>query len=71
VAEVKVFFLPNPKDDPEYDQGYHYALEVRFSTGDVLNRWTFRTASHAQQEMKRLEEQLRMPSVDGSPVIPC
>lgn len=69
---MKVYLIANPKDDPEYAEGYHYALEVRFSTGEVLNRWTFRTAEHAQREQKRLALQLLMPEIYvGEGPIPC
>jgi len=69
---TKVVVIANPRTDPEYAEGYHYALEVR-EGDEVIHRWTYRTFGHAEQERQHVARWFYLPTsvLEGEGSIPC
>lgn len=69
---TKVVAIANPRTDPEYAQGFHYAVEVRDSEKGLIHRWTFRTYAHAEHERKHVASWYYLPTSvlhDSGPIV--
>jgi hypothetical protein len=68
---VKVVILHIPPEHDEAAEGFTHAVEVQSSTGEVANRWTFRSQQHAERERNRIVSWFHIPEERGGRPVIC
>lgn len=69
---TKVTVRQLDRSEPDYEHGYHYAVEVRDGSGELVHQWTSLSYSHAMEQRKNVANWFELPtSVLPEGPIPC